>query len=150
MTMTQEPTNSLSSREPAGSPGPPALVRQGTTVLLVLNGLALAWALFLLLGIVLLAADDESAPGWIALPAVMIAVQTLFLYLTWKIRRGSRAAWVTMLVTLGVHVVAWLGMAVGNAEGNTIVGALIMLLPAGAVVAYLVAPRSSREYFLGH
>jgi hypothetical protein len=149
MTMTREPMSSFSSPEPAGSSGPPAPVRQGTTVLFVLNGLALAWALFLLLGIVLLVVDNESTPGWIALPLVMVAIQTLFLYLTWKIRRGSRAAWVTMLVMLGVHVVAWLGMAVGNVDASNIVSALIMLLPAVAAVAYLVVPRSSRRYFLG-
>jgi hypothetical protein len=124
-------------------------VRHATTVLFVLNGLALGWALFLFLGILLLVVDNESAPGWIALPLVMVAVQMLFLYLTWKVRRGSRAAWVTMLVTLGIHVVAWLAIVVGNPGAHTIVGAVIMLLPAAAVVAFLVAPRSSRRYFLG-
>jgi hypothetical protein len=146
MTMIQEPAGSLSSPGPAGPPTP---VRHGTVVLFVLNGLALGWALLLLLGIGLLVVDNESAPGWIALPVVMVAVQVLFLLLTWKVRRGSRAAWVTMLVMSGVHVVAWLGLAVANAEGSNVVGALIMLLPAGAVLAYLVVPRSSRRYFLG-
>jgi hypothetical protein len=125
-------------------------VRRGTIVLFVLNGLALAWSLLVLAGILLLVADNESTPGWIALPVVLVAVQVLFLYLTWKVRRGSRGAWVTMLVTLGLHVVAWLGMLVSSPEGNNIVGALLMLLPAVAAVAFLVVPRSSRRYFLGH
>lgn len=149
MTMTHEPMSTLSSPEPATSSGPPAPVRHGTVVLFVLNGLALAWGLVLLLGIVLLVVDGESAPGWIALPLVIIAVQTLFLYLTWKVRRGSRGAWVTMLVMLGLHVVAWVGMGVGDAGANNLVGAVIMLLPAVAAVAFLVAPRASRRYFLG-
>lgn len=170
MTMTHEPASSPSSfkspvetepveREPveaepvAASPGqpaqaPPAPVRQGTTVLFVLNGLALGWTLFLFLGIVLLVVDDESTPGWIALPAAMIAVQVLLLVLTWKVRHGSRAAWAGLLALSGLNVAAWLALVVTSGGASIIVGAVLMLLPAVAAVAYLVAPRSSRRHFL--
>jgi len=145
MTMTHEPLSSLSSPAPAGPPDP---VRHGTVVLFVLNGLALGWALFLLLGIGLLVADNESTSGWIALPLVIVAAQVWFLFLTWKVRRGSRGAWVAMLVTLGVHVVAWVAMALSNVDASNLVTSVIMLLPAVAAVAFLVAPASSRRYFL--
>lgn len=147
MTMTHEPVSLLPSTGPAD---PPALVRHATVVLFVLNGLALGWALFLLLGMSLLVAEDEYAPAWLALPAVMAAAQIVFLVLTWKVRRGSRAAWVTTLVLSGVQVVTWLALTVaGGVDVTTTVGAVIMLLPAAAVVAFLVAPASSRRYFLG-
>ncbi len=145
MTMTREHPASLSS---PGSAEPPPAVRKATTALFVLIGLGLAWSLFLLVGALAAAATDGESSALVAIPVAMVAVDVLFLYLTWKVRQGSRPAWITMLVVLGIQVALVLAVVASEPTAEMLGGGLLMLLVPAAALLYLVARRRSRRYFL--
>jgi hypothetical protein len=123
-------------------------VRKATTLLFVLIGLSLAWSLFLLLGAVMVALDEGPSPGLFGLALAMVAVDVLFLFLTWRVRQGSRPAWVTMLVILGLQVLLGLFVTLASLSTGDAAGGLILLLPPAIAMLLLAGPRSSRRYFL--
>jgi peptidoglycan/LPS O-acetylase OafA/YrhL len=126
-------------------------VGTATTVLLLLAGLGLIWSVLALAGGVVAIADGESPGLVLALGGGLVALDSLYVLLAVKTRRGHRWAWLTTLVLLGLVALLALGVLVlgitTDGAPEVLAFGLVFLVPTGLLLLLLTGPRSSREYF---
>lgn len=147
MTTTMPQQRTAWWRSPDDPNGPPTGVSNATTILFTVIGLALAYNLYRLTAVVAIVADPNAElDGYAATVLFLsIAVQIAYLSLAWKVRKGSRAAWIALLVLASVHIVGVLAAIVSLNESG---GPALLVVPVLLLaVVLLTAPRSSRRYF---